>query len=250
MPVCPRALRRWPALFAELDGRHVCLITEAATPAAETAATAALLSRLAVRSARSHLCVSISRGSYAADGVIHLDSLGMTSMTTMTYVDSDFGPSTAELFDAARKAEGIPGRFLSRLAGQPFEPAGPSYAVHETPAEYGTAAAHSGKLARGSPRERSRIGSGTLAGRQSRGGARVSRQACRRDPPAHPRGPRARRPRRSRPGRALLAAARVGGAKSGCADGCARPYGARATGGPRSSQPDQLRMGHRDLLDG
>ncbi len=174
VPVCPRALRRWPALFAELDGRHVCLITEAATPAAETAATAALLSRLAVRSARSHLCVSISRGSYAADGVIHLDSLGMTSMTTMTYVDPDFGPSTAELFDAARKAEGIPGRFLSRLAGQPFEPAGPSYAVHETPAEYGTAAAHSGKLARGSPRERSRIGSVLW-----RAGSRAAALECR-----------------------------------------------------------------------
>ena len=138
VPVCPRALLRWPALFAELDGRHVCLITDAAMSATETGVAAKLMSRLALRTARPHICLSVRRRTGTGDGTIHLDSLGMTCMTTMMYVDPDFGPSPSALLTAARNAAGMPGRFLTELAGQPFDLRTPTHhVVHETPAEYG-----------------------------------------------------------------------------------------------------------------
>ena len=156
-----RSSARAPALagtFAELDGRHVCLFTDAATPARGTAgdrgpavppgqfgATFASLPRDQPWEQRHQS--------------IHLDSLGITSMTTMTYADPDFGP-TAGAVRCGQVRRGPAGPFPRRLAGQPFEPAGPNrYVVHETAAEYGRP--RPPREARTTPRvaERSRIGS-------------------------------------------------------------------------------------------
>ena len=137
VPVSPRTLVRWPALAEVLAGRHLCLIGGAGSDASEQAATVALLARVAGRSARPHIYLALDRTPQRDAGHIELDALGMTCMTTMTYIDPDLGPSPAELFDAARKAEGLPGRFVSALAGRAFARNGPAHStVHEAPAAY------------------------------------------------------------------------------------------------------------------
>ena len=42
-------------------------------------------------------------------------------MTSMIYIDPDFGPSARELFAAANVADGWPGQFLAALRAEPFE---------------------------------------------------------------------------------------------------------------------------------
>ena len=136
--VAARALTRWPALREHLDGRHVCLFTDGDGGAAEQAAAAILLTRLATLGPRPHVCLAIAR---SGDAAIHLESLGVTSMTTMTYTDPDFGPTSLELFDAARFADGLPGRFLARLSYGSADTRHPTaFVVHETAAEYRPAA--------------------------------------------------------------------------------------------------------------
>ena len=137
VPVCPGALGLWPALFDALARRHVCLIADWGAPPSQRGAAAALLARLAVSSARAHVSVSLRRGYRRSDDAIDLDAMGSTSMSSMTYIDPELGPSTAELFAAARHADGMPGRFLARLAGRPWAaPAATRFTVHETSPAY------------------------------------------------------------------------------------------------------------------
>ena len=57
-------------------------------------------------------------------------------MTSMVFVDTT-GPSTADLFDAARGADGKPGQFLDRLGASAFEPhVSRTLVAHETVQPY------------------------------------------------------------------------------------------------------------------
>jgi DNA-binding NtrC family response regulator len=137
LPVCPAALARWPELLGELEGRHVCVLLSEGVLSAERAALAVLLTRLARRSARPHICLTIERAERPPRGAIHLEPMGITTMTTMLYIDPDDGPSVASVFDAARRSDGLPGRFLHQLGAHAFEPIVPSsFAVHEASAPY------------------------------------------------------------------------------------------------------------------
>jgi DNA-binding NtrC family response regulator len=158
VPVCPGALRRWPALFDVLRGRHVCIFTTAGVAGAERAAVAQLLTQLAVQSARPHICLLAERADDPPRGAIHLESMGITAMTSMVYVDPDYGPPKNDVFEAARRAEGNPARFLAELGAVPDElPAAPVFTVHESPAPYSPDVAR--VRAEEAPSGRSRIGS-------------------------------------------------------------------------------------------
>ena len=138
VPVCAAAVARWPQLAECLAGRHVCLLTEGSAGLAERAIVARLLTALGTRSARPHLCIRTQYGSASGRGSIQLDLLGITAMTTMTYVDRDYGPSSAEVFEAARRAEGNPGRFLwyLRERQRPGPGASRHGTVHESAVPY------------------------------------------------------------------------------------------------------------------
>jgi DNA-binding NtrC family response regulator/tetratricopeptide (TPR) repeat protein len=136
VPVCPAALARWPELLVELSGRHVCLIAHSGAAACERAAAAVLLARLARRSARPHVCLTLDRTDHPARGALHLEPMGTTTMTSMLYVDPDDGPSSGDLFEAARCSGGLPARFLAQLGARTVETTRRAVTVHESTAGY------------------------------------------------------------------------------------------------------------------
>ena len=84
----------------------------------ERAALAALLVRLARRSARPHICLTLDRAERPPRGALHLEPMGITSMTSMLYIDPDYGPSSEDVFEAA-PAFGRPARrAFSRSSGR------------------------------------------------------------------------------------------------------------------------------------
>jgi DNA-binding NtrC family response regulator len=137
VPVCPAAIQRWPGLVEMLHCRHVCVLTHEAPSHGEQASVAEFLACAGLHSARAHIRLTLHRDHPAADSAIHLDALGITSITTMTYIDPELGPSHEEILHAARRAHGMPGRFLSELGGFGDPPAArPYWAVHETRPSY------------------------------------------------------------------------------------------------------------------
>lgn len=154
LPVGAEAAHRWPQLQQLTVGRHVCVMSDdEAVP--DTVVRAAWLARLGIESTRHHLHLTFVRCTDATTGALSLDPLGVAAMTSMVYVDPDFGPSAKELFTAARLADGWPGQFLAALRAEPLDGVSPASAstVHEAPAPYiVTAALDSGASARAKPR--------------------------------------------------------------------------------------------------
>ena len=154
-------------------------------------------------------------------------------MTSMIYVDPDYGPSAAEILDAVRQSEGSPGAVRQlprsrREARARLRPHDPRIARDIRPGKRATnglpgeapgmsRAAAAGR--RPAPLE-NRLGA--LARRQPGRCASGLRPACRCRAAAEPGGVRARGPRRGLAGGAILAAARRGGANP-------RRLGARRT---------------------
>jgi DNA-binding NtrC family response regulator/tetratricopeptide (TPR) repeat protein len=149
LPICVEALRRWPDLRHLTSGRHVCVVSGERVHSDQSAA-AAWLARLGIESTRRHLHVCLVRAPEPHAGALYLDRLGVTAMTSMIYIDPDFGPSAGEIFDAARSASGWPGQFLATLRADSFDGDAGTTAmtVHETAAEYGVdgAAARTGTV--------------------------------------------------------------------------------------------------------
>ena len=136
VPVNVRSARRWPQLQHLAAGRHVCVISED-PPAGEARTAACWLARLGAASARRHLQVTFVRSPDPVAGSLRLDALGVAAMTGMVYVDPDFGPTAAELFDAARASDGWPGRFLASLGAESFDRIRPpAFAAHEASVPY------------------------------------------------------------------------------------------------------------------
>jgi two-component system, NtrC family, nitrogen regulation response regulator GlnG len=159
VPACPEALHRWPWLFEVLNGRHVCLVMNSGLGGIERGAAATLLASVAMRSARSHILLVCERGDRPGRGAIHLEPMGAATMTSMIYIDPDYGPSKDDLFDAARRAEGSPARFLAQLGVRAYDmPVAHVSTVHETPAPYTTGTIPSA-TANPTPAAPSRIGS-------------------------------------------------------------------------------------------
>jgi transcriptional regulator with AAA-type ATPase domain/tetratricopeptide (TPR) repeat protein len=137
VPVCPEALYLWRDLDTTIAGRHVCLLVQMETGPAPREAVAAHLARASMACGPPPVCVITERTPARQPGVIHLEPLGMKAMASMIYLDSDYGPSAQEVFDAARYSEGAPGRFLDRLTGQVSARRGQRpWVVNESPAPY------------------------------------------------------------------------------------------------------------------
>ena len=137
VPVCVEAIQRWPELQALTAGRHVCVLSGDET-APDAHARARWLARLGIESTRRHLHMAFVHRAYAAPGALVLDPLGVAAMTSMIYIDPDFGPSARELFAAANVADGWPGQFLAALRAEPFEAVTQPSAtlVHESSVPY------------------------------------------------------------------------------------------------------------------
>jgi DNA-binding NtrC family response regulator len=138
LPVCVEALRRWPELERLTSGRHLCVISgEHLNMYGKTSGS--WLARLGVESTRRHLHVCLLRAPEPPKcGALSVDRLGFTAMTSMIYIDPDFGPSAPEIMAAARSADGWPGQLMAGLRADSFdsEPLATPLMVHETAARY------------------------------------------------------------------------------------------------------------------
>jgi len=136
VPLATDTVGRFPWIVNHLLERHVCVISGGGLDAASVPARAlaSLLCRLATASARRHLILSFARPGSCAGPVVHVDSMGVTAMAAMVFVDRELGPSADEVLVAARRAAGRPGLCLAQLAGKPyaFTRARSMYA-HESP---------------------------------------------------------------------------------------------------------------------
>ena len=137
VPVCPEALERWPDVIEYCEGRHLCVFTQCETTGAMRGAAAGLLARAARRGARPHLCLVAQRRTAHGDGAIQIGAMGRSEMTSMVYVDPDYGPSAAEILDAVRQSEGSPGRFVGWLARGERQESDCGVTIHESSVEYG-----------------------------------------------------------------------------------------------------------------
>jgi DNA-binding NtrC family response regulator/tetratricopeptide (TPR) repeat protein len=137
VPVCPEALERWPDVLEYCESRHVCVFTQDETTRKLRRAAAGLLARAARRGARPHLCLVAERSPGRGDGAIQIGAMGRSEMTSMVYVDPDYGPSAAEILDAVRQSEGSPGRFVSWLARAGRQGSDCGVTIHESSVEYG-----------------------------------------------------------------------------------------------------------------
>ncbi len=143
VPIGPEALRQVPWLVAHVLDRHVCVIGDVGaglmprcTPGHQPLTR--LLTQLAAASARRHLVFSFTRpGLHAAPRVVHVDSMGVTAMAGMVFVDRKAGPTADEVFAAARASEGRPGLCLSRLGAHDYIfTRTRAMVVHESPHPY------------------------------------------------------------------------------------------------------------------
>jgi DNA-binding NtrC family response regulator len=116
VPIAPAVLARYPALLAILRERHVCVLDEVGATGRSAAAVSQLIAALATSSSRRHVVVRFHRNQEMTGGV-RLDPLGIRSLMGMVFAPDGTGPSEAELFEAARASEGLPGAFVARLAG-------------------------------------------------------------------------------------------------------------------------------------
>jgi DNA-binding NtrC family response regulator/tetratricopeptide (TPR) repeat protein len=136
VPVAPRVLRAHPVLATTLAHRHVCLLTGDESEDEETIAD--VLSRLGSSSTRRHVVLSFGRRlDRRQRPSVHVEPMGITAMTGMVFVDREDGPQPDQLFEAARRADGRPGRFLAHLGAYiPREASAGVMVVHETAHPY------------------------------------------------------------------------------------------------------------------
>jgi DNA-binding NtrC family response regulator/tetratricopeptide (TPR) repeat protein len=134
--ICPEALEHWPQAIDYAERRHVCLLMAHPPGRGPRAAAATLLARAGRHGGRPHVCLVAQRTDTATEGAIHVQAMGRTAMTGMVYVDPDYGPTAAEILEAARRSEGCPGHFVSYLTRGDLGDSSRSFMVHESPEPY------------------------------------------------------------------------------------------------------------------
>ena len=124
VPLGAALLQRFAWVGDSTVGRHVCVLADASGRPATAAfvnSLTVLLTRLAAASARRHLIVSFSRPEASTGrNIVHVDSMGVTAMASMVFVDRECGPSVDDVVAAARTAEGRPGLCLARLGAHDY----------------------------------------------------------------------------------------------------------------------------------
>jgi len=111
--------------------RHICVLDWMP----QAAALPPLLSVIAAAGARRHVWIRFCREPAAGPGSIGLEPLMTRELTAAIYVDSELGPSAAEVNRALADAGGLPGELIAALslAGRRRSPL---MWVHETAPEY------------------------------------------------------------------------------------------------------------------
>ena len=136
VPVASAVLVRLPWLRERLAGRHICILLDDHGPD-ERLTLAMFLAQLGTASARRHVLLRFTRAEAPHRGTRQIDSMGITAMTSMVFVDGERGPAHEELFEAARGAAGRPGLFLERLRAKGCGESGSRLAVvHESSPAY------------------------------------------------------------------------------------------------------------------
>jgi DNA-binding NtrC family response regulator/tetratricopeptide (TPR) repeat protein len=132
----PAVLRAQPKIQGHITGRHVCVISDAA--AEENEFVVPLLTRLGAESARRHVWLELRRPAEQGPWPpVRIDPMGVVAMSGMVFVDAEQGPRPDELFEAAKGAEGLPGRCLASLGAYATEPVRKTMmVVHEEPQPY------------------------------------------------------------------------------------------------------------------
>ena len=136
LPIALPMLRPCPWLVERTDGRHVCVLSEGGTPPPELAVW--LFTKLGSESARRHVWLHFRRD---AGGVgtspVPIDPMGVVAMTGMVFSDSECGPAPEEVMNAARQADGRPGRCLTALGAYTIDSrVTMPMRVHEAPHVY------------------------------------------------------------------------------------------------------------------
>jgi DNA-binding NtrC family response regulator/tetratricopeptide (TPR) repeat protein len=127
--------RRW--LIEFLAERHVCVFADDEDCRERQSHLTALLTMLGRASTRRHVVIVFTRSQALGPGVIPLRPMGVRAMASMVFGNAG-EPSARDLFDAARGADGKPGRLLDRLGTHAFEPHVPRVLIaHETAPQYG-----------------------------------------------------------------------------------------------------------------
>jgi DNA-binding NtrC family response regulator/tetratricopeptide (TPR) repeat protein len=122
---------RLGGLDAAFRPRHVCVL-DWLPP---STALPPLLSLTAAAGARRHLWIRFCREPVSGPGSIGLEPLMTREMTAAIYIDSDYGPSAAEVKYALPSAAGLPGMLIEALSVTRRWRAGTMW-VHETSPEY------------------------------------------------------------------------------------------------------------------
>jgi DNA-binding NtrC family response regulator/tetratricopeptide (TPR) repeat protein len=159
--IAPETLRRWPQVAAHISSRHFCVMTNAGSRG-DWPAAAALLARASRHGVRCNVWLTAERTDERRAGAVHLEPMGRNAMTSMVYVDPEYGPPPADILAAVRWAGGAPGRFVRHLASAGATGASQTLTLHETPAVYeGSEGSGDHRVPRSAPSEqaRSRIAS-------------------------------------------------------------------------------------------
>ncbi len=137
VPVAPAAVATFPWLHDYVRQRHVCVLGTPETT--HEGGIEWLLTRLSLQSPRRHVVLIFHRpGPAPAPRTVSMERMGVTGMSGMVFLDSELGPSAAEVLAAARAAEGRPGNCLERLGGGTYEFTPPGHrTVHEVRPWYG-----------------------------------------------------------------------------------------------------------------
>jgi DNA-binding NtrC family response regulator/tetratricopeptide (TPR) repeat protein len=137
IPISSAVVLRLPWIRTVLFERHVCVVVEERHTTHERASLASFLSHLGAQSARRHIVCRFVRAGERPPGALEVESMGVSALSGMVFIDRDCGPSAEEVRIAARLAEGRPGAFLARLRAATF---GQHFCriamVHESSAAY------------------------------------------------------------------------------------------------------------------
>ncbi len=112
VPIDARAMGTAQAIGQAVRRQHLCILVDHEDRLESQVADD--LAALGVESTRRHLLVAFHRRT-AEPRTVRLEPMGVTAMTSMVFVDPEMGPDESDLFAAARRSGGSPGRLLSEL---------------------------------------------------------------------------------------------------------------------------------------
>jgi DNA-binding NtrC family response regulator/tetratricopeptide (TPR) repeat protein len=138
VPIAPAAIAAFRWLRDYVSGRHVCVLGTA--DATREPCVESLLTQLSLESARRHVVLRFDRPQPAPGSrTVTIERMEVTVMSRMVFIDSEQGPSAAEILAAARAADGRPGKCLERLGAGAYEPTRVDrFTVHELRPWYGS----------------------------------------------------------------------------------------------------------------